>query len=183
MHGSLGGLRAVKAGKHPRGEVVRGQASAGSGHDVPGGGYLVAPASLVPALERSIRSTTWNTTTLAVEIACRWLDDGTVDRLEVQKRRDARARQLLAERALTGLPHVGHPTSYMTWLPLPQDARADRIAADLAAQHISVSTAAPFSTTTHVPQAIRLALASAELAQLPAALRTVAEVVEQDRYR
>ena len=145
-------------------------------------GYLVAPAAVVPALERAIRSTTWNTTTLAVEIACRWLGDGTVDRLELQKRDDARARQLLVREALAALPHVSHDTSYFTWLPLPEDARADQIAADLAGHDISVSTAAPFATTSHVPQAIRLALGSADPALLPAALQTVAEVVQQDRF-
>lgn len=144
-------------------------------------GYLVAPATLVPALERAIRRTTWNTTTLAVEIACRWIDDGTVDRLELLKREDARARQVLVRRALADLPHLGHDASYFTWLPLPEDARADRIAADLAQHDISVSTAGPFAVTSHVPQAIRLALGSADLALLPAALRTVAAVVEQDR--
>jgi len=36
-------------------------------------GYLSAPHTLVPALERAIRATVWNTPALTVAIACRWL--------------------------------------------------------------------------------------------------------------
>ena len=146
-------------------------------------GYLAARAALVPALERAIRATTWNTPALTTAIACRWLNDGTADELEAQKRDDAKIRQAIARDALAGLPHISHPNSYFTWLPLPEDARADRIAATLTRNHISVSTAEPFTTTTHTPQAIRLALGSADLATLPATLRTLARTIELDTFQ
>ena len=56
-------------------------------------GFVAAPAALVPAIERAIRATTWNTPAITTAIACRWLEDGTVSRLEARKRDDARARQ------------------------------------------------------------------------------------------
>ncbi len=68
-------------------------------------GFVAAPTSLVAAIERAIRATTWNTPAITTAIACRWLDDGTVGRLEADKRRDARERQAIAREALTGLPH------------------------------------------------------------------------------
>jgi len=77
---------------------------------------------------------------------------------------------------------VGHPASYFVWLPLPEDARADRIAASLARQRISVSTAEPFATSAHLPQAIRLALGSAELGSLRTALTAVRAVVDTDPF-
>lgn len=146
-------------------------------------GYLVAPVTLVPALERVVRATTWNTPALTVAIACRWLSDGTIDRLEASKRRDAAERQAIAREQLHGLRYISHPSSYFGWLPLPEDARADRVAAALAEQRISVSTAEPFATTGHTPQAIRLALGSAEAASLPATLRAVARAAELDAAR
>ncbi|TDB76359.1 PLP-dependent aminotransferase family protein [Micromonospora sp. KC723] len=146
-------------------------------------GYLAAPDPLVPALERAIRATTWNTPALTVTIACRWLDDGTIDQLEAHKRNDARSRQAIAREVFTGLPHISHPGSYFMWLPLAENARADRVAATLARQHISVSTAEPFTTTTHTPQAIRLALGSTDRNNLSRTLRTVAEVVGLDAAR
>jgi DNA-binding transcriptional MocR family regulator len=145
-------------------------------------GFVAAPAPLVSAIERAIRVTTWNTSALITAIACRWLDDGTVSRLEAEKRDDARTRQAIARQAFAGLPLVGHPSSYFVWLPLPEDARADRIAASLARQRISVSTAEPFATSAHLPQAIRLALGSAELGSLRTALTAVREVVDADPF-
>ncbi|MFI0719356.1 PLP-dependent aminotransferase family protein [Streptomyces sp. NPDC021224] len=143
-------------------------------------GFVVAPPPLVPALERAIRATVWNTPALATALACRWLDDGTVDRLEARKRDDARARQAVAAEELAGLPLVGHPSSYFTWLPLPEDARADRLTAALARRNISVSTAEPFAASAHPPQALRLALGSTDLDRLRATLRTVRRAVTED---
>lgn len=145
-------------------------------------GFVVAPPSRVPALERAIRVTTWNTPALTTAIACRWLEDGTVDHLEAQKRSDAKARQALARQELAGLPLISHPSSYFTWLTLPDDARADRLTATLARQHISVSTAEPFATSNHTPQALRLALGSTDLDSLQSALRTVRRVAIEDAY-
>ncbi|MYW18505.1 aminotransferase class I/II-fold pyridoxal phosphate-dependent enzyme [Streptomyces sp. SID2955] len=145
-------------------------------------GFVVAPPPAVPSLERAIRATTWNTPALTTAIACRWLDDGTVNRLEAQKRDDAKSRQAIVRQELTDLPLIGHPSSYFTWLPLPEDARADRLTATLARRHISVTTAEPFTTSTHTPQAIRLALGSTDLDTLRSALRTVRRVAVEDAY-
>ncbi|MGW4028769.1 aminotransferase-like domain-containing protein [Streptomyces sp. NPDC004838] len=145
-------------------------------------GLVVAPPAVVPSLERAIRATTWNTPALTTAIACRWLDDGTADHLEAQKRDDAKARQALAGQELAGLQLISHPSSYFAWLPLPDDARADRLTATLARLHISVTTAEPFTTTTHTPQAIRLALGSADLDSLRSTLRTVRRVAVEDAY-
>ncbi|WP_230196252.1 aminotransferase class I/II-fold pyridoxal phosphate-dependent enzyme [Streptomyces coriariae] len=145
-------------------------------------GFVVAPPSAVPSLERSIRATTWNSPALTTTIACRWLDDGTVDHLEAQKRDDAEARQALARQELAGLPLIGHPSSCFTWLPLPDDARADRLTAALARQHVSVSTAEPFTTSTHTPQALRLALGSTDPDRLRSTLRTVRRVAVEDAH-
>lgn len=146
-------------------------------------GFVVAPPELTPALERAVRATTWNTPALTTAIACRWIADGTVASLEARKRADAAERQTVAREALAGLEQIAHPSSYFTWLPLPPDARADRLAATLAERHIAVSTAEPFATTRHTPQALRLALGSADLPALRATLHTVKETVLEDAYR
>ena len=146
-------------------------------------GFVAAPSDLVPAIERAIRATTWNTPAVITAIASRWLDDGTVDRLEAEKREDAGARQRIAAEVLEGCHCISHPSSYFVWLPLPEDARADRIAASLIRRRISVATAEPFATTTHVPQALRLALGSLGIAELGETLRRVREAVIDDARR
>ena len=141
-------------------------------------GFVAAPAAWVPQLERAIRATTWNTPAIVTSLACAWLDDGTVDRLEAEKRRDAAARQAIARKALAGLTLVAHPASYFVWLALPPEVRADRVAVALQEDGISVSTAEPFATSKPVPHALRLALGSVALDRLEAVLHTVRQCIE-----
>jgi DNA-binding transcriptional MocR family regulator len=146
-------------------------------------GLVAAPHRWTAAIERAIRATTWNTPGVMTAMVCDWIEDGTVTRLECAKRRDAMARQTLAAEVLRGLPAVGHPASYFLWLPLAEGVRADRVAADLLGQRISVSTAEPFTVAAHVPHALRLALGSEEFDTLRRALATVRQVVEDHACR
>ena len=141
-------------------------------------GFVAAPAAWVPRLERAIRATTWNTPGVMTALVLGWLADGTVDRLEAHKRRDAQARQRIAARALQGLPVQAHPASYFLWLPLPEDVRADRVAAALLHAGVAVSTAEPFALRPPGPQALRLALGSVPLPALGEALARVRRAVE-----
>lgn len=140
-------------------------------------GFVSAPPESIPKIERAIRATIWNTPATMTAIACAWLEDGTVARLEEDKRRDATLRQGLAAEILRGLKRVGHPNSYFLWLPLAQDVRADAVAMALLRERISVSTAMPFSISPHVPHAIRLALGSIDLTRLEQSLETVSRVI------
>jgi DNA-binding transcriptional MocR family regulator len=141
-------------------------------------GFVAAPTAWVQKIERAIRATTWSTPGVMTAIACGWLEDGTVTRLEAQKRADAVARQTLAAEVLGGLRCIRHPASYFLWLPLEEGVRADRVAIALEREGVSVSTADPFATTAQVPHALRLALGSVELDALRAGLQTVRRVVE-----
>ncbi|SBP87584.1 PLP-dependent aminotransferase family protein [Thiomonas delicata] len=136
-------------------------------------GFVAAPRRLVPALERAIRVSTWNTPSLTVALACQWIVDGTVDALEDRKREDARRRQLLARRILRGTTIVAHRSSYYLWLELPDELRADRVAVDLECEGVLVTTAEPFSTTPSTPHALRLAIGSLSLDELSDALHKV----------
>lgn len=142
-------------------------------------GFVAAPLDRVPRLERAIRSTAWNTPALMTAIACNWLADGTVARLAADKRRDARLRQLLAGEALAGMPLIRHPASYFIWLPLGEEVRAEAVAVALLKRRLSVATAAPFAVGPVTPHALRIALGSVALSDLPGVLAIVREVVER----
>lgn len=133
-------------------------------------GFVAAPVALIPALEQAVRASTWSTPSITVELACRWIEEGVVDTLEALKRKDARHRQRLARRILGGIKLVAHPNSYFLWLPLPEDTRAERVAADLRRDNVLVSTAEPFSATSSAPNALRVALGSVPLESLEVAL-------------
>lgn len=143
-------------------------------------GFVATSRELIGPIERAVRATAWNTAGVITAIACGWIEDGTVARLEADKRADTAQRQAIATRALAGLKLVRHPNSYFIWLPLGDDQRADRIAATLAEHGVSVSTAEGFATTTHVPHALRIALGSVALEDLARALAVVKDVVVQD---
>ena len=145
-------------------------------------GYLTAPAVWVAALERSIRASTWNTPGIMTALVCAWIEDGTLARLQAQKREDARCRQALARRVLAGLQLIGHKAGYFLWLPLPAEVRADQVVARLLHEQVAVSTAEPFSTSEQVPHALRLALGSVTLAQLEDALDKVRHAIAHFAY-
>lgn len=140
-------------------------------------GFIAAPIHMISNLERTIRATTWNTPGVLTAIATAWLDDGTVSKLETEKRLDAQSRQALAATILKEVHYVSHPFSYFLWLPLTEEMRADKITMALMQDQISVSTAEPFSTSIHVPHAIRLALGSVDTKSLEAALKRVEYIV------
>jgi DNA-binding transcriptional MocR family regulator len=145
-------------------------------------GFVAAPTAWITKIQSAIRATTWSTPALMTTIACNWLEDGTVARLETEKRRDATARQSVAARVLAGLRTVRHPASYFVWLPLGEEVRADKVVKALMSERISASTAEPFATTPHVPHALRLALGSVGLDALRHALEKVKRVVEDQSY-
>lgn len=140
-------------------------------------GFVAAPAAMIPALEQSIRVSTWNTPSLTVALGCNWIESGVVDTLEDQKREDARRRQDLARRVLHGCAISAHPSSYYLWLELPEGLRADLVAAELERQGVLVTTAAPFAATAHVPHALRLAIGSISCDALETALQKVRRAV------
>lgn len=140
-------------------------------------GYVVAPPPCRAAMERVIRATAWNTPGVMCALVCGWLADGTVARLQAQKRQDAARRQTMAAAVLAGMPYVSHPASYFLWLPLPPAARAEPLVAELRQHGVAVSPAAPFACTAHVPQAVRLALGSPGLPALQQALQLVRQVL------
>ncbi|MFC0228917.1 aminotransferase-like domain-containing protein [Serratia aquatilis] len=141
-------------------------------------GAVAAPEKWIPSLERAIRATAWNTPAVMTAIICEWIEDGTVARLEEEKREDARLRQSAARELLAGLDYISHPSSYFIWLPLADEVRADQVVMALQEKLVSVSTAEPFATSKHVPHAIRLALGSLDLPTLRKALATVRHVIK-----
>lgn len=145
-------------------------------------GYVVAPLPWVSAMERAIRATVWNTPGVMTSLVCGWIEDGTVARLEAEKRLDARTRQTLARELLIGLNVISHPASYFLWVQLPEDARADQVAMELLANKVAVSTAEPFATSSVVPHGIRLALGSVDLEALRVALQAVRRAVGRYVY-
>ncbi|MQS15600.1 PLP-dependent aminotransferase family protein [Streptomyces kaniharaensis] len=141
-------------------------------------GFAVLPGRHLPAATSSLRAAAWGAPGLVTALATGWLADGTVARLERQRREDAAARQEIARAALAGLDVTAHPSSYVVWLALEPHQRPDHVAAVLAAEGILISTADAFTTGPHSRRAVRLALATPPRHELEGVLRRLRTAIE-----
>ncbi|MFG3587338.1 PLP-dependent aminotransferase family protein [Streptomyces sp. NPDC047990] len=141
-------------------------------------GFAVVPDRHLEAATSGLRAAAWGAPGVITAIATSWISDGTVTRLEKDRREDAAARQDIARAALAGLDITAHPVSYTLWLALEPHQRTDHVAADLAEQGILVSTADAFATGPTRPRALRLALATPPRDELGAALRRVKDTLD-----
>lgn len=141
-------------------------------------GFVVIPQGMGDALTNGLRSSTYGSPSLVTALGVRWIADGTVDRLEEERRRDAAHRQAIARRILVGYDVRAHPRGYMMWLPLPPWRRMGSVASRLARDGIGVTTADRYTTDGHPPQALRLALGTPSLPDLADALDSVRRVLD-----
>ncbi|MFE6866699.1 PLP-dependent aminotransferase family protein [Kitasatospora sp. NPDC057692] len=141
-------------------------------------GFAVVPDALLRPVTRGLRAAAWGAPGLVTAVATGWLADGTVARLERERRADAAERQRIARTALAGLDVRAHPASYLLWLSLEPHQRPDRAAAVLAERGILVSTADAFATGPYRPAALRLALATPPRAELAGVLERLRAAIE-----
>jgi len=144
-------------------------------------GFLAAPEHLLPKITEALISGAWMAQGFALDMGVRWISDGTVETLEVAKRRDAQARQLLALDALSGLNIQANPVSYHLMLDLPAPWRADAFVRAAALHGIAISPASAFTVTPgHAPNAVRLALAPPTLDELTISLKQLADIARSN---
>ncbi|MFG2563419.1 aminotransferase class I/II-fold pyridoxal phosphate-dependent enzyme [Streptomyces sp. NPDC048496] len=141
-------------------------------------GFAVLPGRHVESVTRILRTAAWGAPGVVTALATGWLSDGTVKRLEQDRRKDAAARQDIARAALAGLDVTAHPASYTVWLGLEPHQRPDRVADVLAAEGILVSTGDAFASGPLRPAALRLALATPALDELGPVLHHLRDAIE-----
>lgn len=142
-------------------------------------GFVVAPAHHLTTMERTLRALTWSNSTLVTALCGHWLENGTVDRMELEKRADAAIRQTIADEELAGMHMIRNPSSYFVWLLLPPEVRADQLCGMLRRQGILVAPSEAFAAAATFPHAIRLSLGGVDLAGLRVALKRVRLEIEQ----
>jgi len=146
-------------------------------------GIIAVPAALIKPVAQSVRAQACGPTGFALAACTRWMTDGTATAISMAKRRDAATRQRVLKTIFTGvrgatLTSGSH--AYHAWLTLPAGWRADAFEAAAAAKGIAVLPASAFSVVPgHVPNAVRLALASPTLETLESALTTLATLARQ----
>jgi len=123
-------------------------------------GFLHAPSALAAAIRVTVAVTCWMTPPLMVELAARWIADGTADRLTGAQQAEAAARQTLARDVLGRHKVLSDPHGFHLWLPLPAPWLAHRFTAAAHSAGVDLVEGAAFSARpAYAPNAVRLCLA------------------------
>jgi DNA-binding transcriptional MocR family regulator len=144
-------------------------------------GYLVAPPALAERAHAAVRATCWMAPPLPAEIATRWIEDGTADRILARQKREASARLDLAREILGAWGADGPRGTMHVWFRLPEPWTPEAFAAAARAGGVTLSTEAPFVVRgAERPRALRICLGTpATRDVLETALRRLAGILEE----
>jgi len=122
-------------------------------------GFVHAPEQQVRAVRTAVSLSCWMPPPLMAEIACRWIEDGTADRLNAQQREEAAARQALA-RSLLPAEHLrADPHGFHAWVTLPPPWHAEVFRMEAQARGVEVVAGGAFAVDPAAgPNAVRLCL-------------------------
>jgi DNA-binding transcriptional MocR family regulator len=144
-------------------------------------GFLHVPASLRDRVATTVRAGAWSVSSLALDLGIRLMSDGTAAEIVRLKRTDARKRQAILAKCLSGFEISADPRSYHVWLQLPQQWRSEAFAAAAARHGISLTPSNAFTIAPgHAPNAVRLGLGLPTHPQLRAAGDRLAQLLATD---
>ena len=122
-------------------------------------GYLHAPGRLKGTLESAVALSTWMPPPLMVEIATRWIEDGTARLLNEEQRSEASARQRIAREILRNQSFESDSSGFHLWLQLPEQWSADAFRTAASRRGVELQSAATFAVNSEqAPNAVRLCL-------------------------
>ncbi|MEZ4387287.1 MAG: PLP-dependent aminotransferase family protein [Candidatus Krumholzibacteriia bacterium] len=143
--------------------------------------FVAAPRDLIERLAFAVAASMWALPALSLEVAARWIADGTAAVITDRKREEAAARQDLARRILPAGRCQTAGQSYFLWLELPAPWRVDQFVRAARERGVLVASAEAFTTgRAEPPAAVRVSLsAPAERARLASGLQTLADMLAQ----
>jgi len=143
-------------------------------------GYLVVPPAYSIRAASILRVSSWSGTYLTGEIATRWVENGTAQRLVEIQRDEARARQAIASEILGDHIASSHPLSLCAWLKVPPYWTEDGLVRSLTNQNVAVTPSEPFIAGPGHGGGIRICLGGRmNHASLARALTIVRQAFEQ----
>jgi DNA-binding transcriptional MocR family regulator len=141
-------------------------------------GFLSAPAAMAARLEAAISATVYFASPLLAEAVARWVEDGTLERVQRWKREEVAARQEIAARSLRGLAYTAHPGSPHGWLELPEPWTTGEAVSAAASRGVLLTPAEAFAVGRDAPHAVRLCVGPVPArATLETALATLAAML------
>lgn len=144
-------------------------------------GFAAMPADRIGRFSAAARAGNWMAPPLMAEIATRWIEDGTADRLAQAMREEAQARHALARRILHPFKYRAVPTGFHLWLDLPEPWRTQDLVEAARQRGINLTPTDLFVPgRADTPHAIRLTLtATRDMNQLAHGLSLLAGLLQQ----
>jgi DNA-binding transcriptional MocR family regulator len=120
--------------------------------------FVAPPAGAGERLRAGVRSSVWMPPPLMVEIAARWLEDGTAQRMSALKLEELAARHELVEAAFEGVSEVrADPRSPHAWLLLREPWSSHQLVAVARQRGVLVAGAEAFAVgRREIPHAVRV---------------------------
>jgi DNA-binding transcriptional MocR family regulator len=142
-------------------------------------GYLIAPERLVPRLQAEVWATGLVAAPSLVDLATRWIADGTAAGMVAAKRRESQRRQEIARSVLGNARWASHPCSCHFWLELPAPWKVESFLEQARRRGVTVNPGAAFAADpTAAPAAVRICLGPvADRDRLESALSRLAEIL------
>lgn len=143
--------------------------------------FMAAPGELIDSLGFAVSASLWALPALNVEVAARWIADGTAEAVTGRKRQEASARQDLARQLLPTGRFRTTERSYFLWLELPEPWRSDRFVRAARGRGVAVVPAEVFTVGDgEPPAAVRVSLsAMRERSAVASGLQTLAGMLER----
>ncbi|WP_233417164.1 MocR-like ectoine utilization transcription factor EhuR [Halovulum marinum] len=143
-------------------------------------GFLVVPNHLGAAAANRHLVTSWMATSLAMEIALRWIETGTAERLLQRQRVALGDRADFAASVLSPVAHRISPSGLHAWLPCADVAQEDALAAAARDAGVAVARAGSFAIGAHDRHpGLRLALGGQSFPDFARGLRIVARLASE----
>lgn len=144
-------------------------------------GFVLTPEGRAPRVTAGVRAFTIMASPLLAELTCRWLADGTAERVVAWQREEARQRQRLAARVFQGFTFQAQPQGFHLWLQLPEPWQTEDFVAQARERGVLISPASAFVVgRTSPPHAVRVGLGGQPSREpLEQGLRTLAEILRR----
>jgi DNA-binding transcriptional MocR family regulator len=144
-------------------------------------GFVLTPEGRASRISAGVRAFTIMATPLLAELTCRWLSDGTADRVIARQQEEAQQRQRLAARVLSGFDFRAQPRGFHLWLQVPEPWQTEDFMAQARERGVILSPASAFAVgRTPPPHAVRVGLGGVRpLSRLEEGLRSVAEILRR----
>jgi len=144
-------------------------------------GFVVTPEGRAPRVAAGVRAFTIMAPPLLAELTCRWLTDGTADRIVARQQEEALQRQRLAARVLHGFEYQAQPRGFHLWLQVPEPWQTEEFVAQAHDRGVLISPASAFTVgRTPPPHAVRVGLGGIQpLSRLEEGLHALAETLRR----